>query len=290
MIAGRLVGRGAADAKGALAAMAVALATLHAQGETRGEVILAAVADEEGASAGARALLQDLRADAAIIGEPTDLRLVTCHKGSMRPVVEIRGLAAHAAQPDEGQNAVLGAGRLLAMMEEHHRELGARTHPLVGAPTIVPVLVAGGEALNMVPERCRLTFDRRMAPGEQEDDVIAAVNGVLARFNREQSGLTAHLVDLAPSTGGPSETAADDPFVVTCANALRSIGQTGELGGMQVNCDMSHFRRAGMPAVVYGPGSPRQMHVADESIAIAELDRGVAGYLAMVNAFLAGGG
>jgi succinyl-diaminopimelate desuccinylase len=288
--AGRLFGRGAADAKGPLAAMAVALATLHEQGLGRGEVILAAVADEEGASAGARALLRDLRADAAIVGEPTSLKLVTCHKGSLRPVVEIQGRAAHAAQPEDGVNAVYGVGRLLAMMEQHGRELDARAHPLVGSPTILPVLVNGGEALNMVPERCRVTFDRRLVPGEQEEEVLAAVNGILERFNREHSGLTARLADLAPSTGGPSETAVDDPFVVACAAALSGIGQGGERGGMQVNCDMSHFRRAGMPTVVYGPGSPSEMHVANESIALDELDRGVAGYLAMVRAFLEGGG
>jgi succinyl-diaminopimelate desuccinylase len=290
IVNGRLFGRGAADAKGPLAAMAVALARLHEQGLERGEVILAAVADEEGASAGARALLRDLRADAAIVGEPTSLQLVTCHKGSLRPVVEIQGRAAHAAQPDDGVNAVYGAGRLLVMMEQHGRELGASTHPLVGSPTIVPVLVSGGEALNMVPERCRVTFDRRLVPGEQEEDVLAAVNAIIERFNQEQSGLSARLADLAPSTGGPSETTADDPFVVTCATALEGIGLGGEVGGMQVNCDMSHFRGAGMPTVVYGPGSPREMHVVDESIALDELNRGVAGYLAMVRAFLTGGG
>jgi acetylornithine deacetylase/succinyl-diaminopimelate desuccinylase-like protein len=269
--------------------MAVAFATLHEQGIADGGVILAAVADEEGGSAGARALLRDLRADAAIVGEPTSLQLITCHKGSLRPVVEIQGRAAHAAQPENGVNAVLGAGRLLAMMERHGQELSAHAHPLVGSPTIVPVLVNGGEALNMVPERCRVTFDRRLVPGEREEDVLAAVGEILERFNREQSGLTAGLAELAPSTGGPSETAADDPFVESCASALRGIDQGGELGGMQVNCDMSHFRRAGMPTVVYGPGSPSEMHVVDESIGLDELDRGVAGYLAMVRAYLAEG-
>jgi succinyl-diaminopimelate desuccinylase len=292
IVDGRLYGRGAADAKGPLAAMTAAFAMLHEEGVPRGEVILTAVADEEGASAGTRALLQmqDFQADAAIIGEPTSLRVVTCHKGSVRPVVEIQGRAAHAAQPAEGVNAVLGAGRLLAMVEEHTRELAMRAHPLVGAPTIVPVLAAGGEALNMVPERCRVTFDRRLTPDEREEEALAAIDDMLERFNREQSGLTARLVGLAPSTGGPSETAAADPFVVSCVEALRGVGQDGELSGMQVNCDMSHFRRAGMPAVVYGPGSPNQMHVIDESIALDELERGVAGYVAMARAFLTGGG
>jgi succinyl-diaminopimelate desuccinylase len=180
-------------------------------------------------------------------------------------------------------------GRLLAMVETQGRKLAARVHPLVGPPTIVPVLVAGGEALNVVPERCRVTFDRRLIPGEHEDHVLADFGEMLERFNDTEHGLTARLVELAPSTGGPSETNADDPFVVGCVAALRSIGQSGELSGMQVNCDMSHFRGAGVPAVVYGPGSPSQMHVVDESIGLDELERGREGYLAMTRAILEGG-
>ena len=72
-----------------------------------------------------------------------------------------------------------------------------------------------------------------------------------------------------------------------CAAALAAIGQEGDLGGMQVNCDMSHFRQAGIPTVVFGQGS-HGMHTVDESIALSELDRGVHGYVAMVREFLPG--
>ena len=101
-----------------------------------------------------------------------------------------------------------------------------------------------------------------------------------------QPGLTARIARFAPSTGGPSEPDGDDPFVRCCAAALAAIGQEGDLGGMQVNCDMSHFRQAGIPTVVFGPGEPRDMHTVDESIALSELDRGVHGYVAMVREFL----
>ena len=86
--------------------------------------------------------------------------------------------------PQDGVNAVIGAGKFLAMIEEHARE-HAIQHPLVGSPTIAPVLVAGGEALNMVPERCTLTFDRRLVPGEEEAAVITRLTTLLTRFNRE---------------------------------------------------------------------------------------------------------
>ena len=112
--------------------MAVALTSVCESGAiSRGEVILAAVSDEEGESSGARHLLRGLEADAAIVGEPTNLRLITCHR-SLRPVVEIQGRAAHAAQPQDGVNAVIGAGKFLAMIEEHARSLPPSSIPSWG--------------------------------------------------------------------------------------------------------------------------------------------------------------
>lgn len=286
---GRLYGRGAADAKGPLAAMAVALVRLKGRSDWRGRAVLAAVTDEEGRSGGARALLEDFAADAAIVGEPTSLEIVTCHKGSVRPVVEITGRGAHAAMPQDGRNAVLGLGRLLRLVEDHAVALKRLAHPIVGAPTIVPVLVSGGEALNMVPERCRVTFDRRLVPGETEESALSSLQAVLDAFNRGNPGLEARVAELAPSTGGPSETPDDDSLVRLGVGALGGLGQPTSVGGMQVNCDMSHFRRAGMATIVYGPGEPRQMHVVDESIDLEELERGARGYEAMAVAYLNGG-
>lgn len=287
---GRLFGRGAADAKGSLAAMASALVALRDRGHfPRGEVVLAAVADEEGGSAGARALLQDFAADAAVIGEPTALRLLTAHKGSLRPIVEVRGRASHAAHPEQGVNAIDGLADLLPMLRAYARELGERPHPLVGAPTIVPVLIEGGEAPNMVAERCRLTLDRRLVPGEQSDQVLAEIGAILDQFMDAYPATSASIVDLAPTTGGPSETPADDPFVAMCGRALRRIGQEGQLGGLRVNCDMTHFRAAGIPTVIYGPGDPAAMHVANESLALDDLARAVDGYVAIAEDLIAGG-
>jgi succinyl-diaminopimelate desuccinylase len=148
------------------------------------------------------------------------------------------------------------------------------------------VLISGGEAPNMVPERCRITCDRRLIPGEREDEVLADFSAMLNRFNRDNPGVTARLVELAPSTGGPSETVPDDPLVIDALAALRQIGQNPAISGMQVNCDMSHFRRVGIPAVVYGPGSPAAMHTVDESIDLAEIDHAAAGYAAIVHRVL----
>lgn len=279
---GRVYGRGAADSKGSLAAMAAALVTARDAGViAQGELVLAAVADEESGSAGARHLLGRCRPDAVIVGEPTGLRLVTAHKGSLRPVVEVRGRAAHAAQPQLGASAVEAAADLLRELRAYAGDLGRRAHPLVGPPTLTAVLVQGGEALNAVPERCRITFDRRLIPGETEQGALEEFKAVLARFAAERPGLGVEVVDLAPSTGGPSETAPDHPFVAACRRALRRMGQTDEPAGLVFNCDMSHFHAAGVPAVVYGPGSVAVMHAADEYVDIADLEAAVVGYVAV---------
>jgi len=284
---GRLYGRGAADAKGSLAAMAATLVLLkRAASLLRGEVVLAAVADEEVGSAGTRRLLEHYRPDAAIVGEPTGLRLLTAHKGSLRPVIEVTGRAAHAATPDRGRNAVEGAADLMLLLRLYAADLEQRKHSLVGHPTVVPVFIMGGEAPNTVPEHCRITLDRRMVPGESEEGVLRELEEISERFEEEHPGMQVRAVDMAPTTGGPSETPVDDAFIVAARKALGKIGQITELGGLTVNCDMTHFRSVGVPAVVYGPGHPEAMHVADEHVALADLRSAIDGYEAIATELL----
>ncbi len=123
-------------------------------------------------------------------------------------------------------------------------------------------------------------------PGETEDAVIAEMKDWLEAFEAEAGGCAARIVELAPSTGGPSETPADHPFVAACRAALAGLGLPDELSGLLVNCDMGSFRAAGVPAVVCGPGSPDVMHVRDEHIAVEDLERGVQAYQAMARHWL----
>lgn len=284
---GRLYGRGSADAKGSLAAMAVAALNLLADdARLSGTLVLTAVADEEVGSTGARRLLVDHRPDAAIVGEPTGGQLFTAHKGSVRPVIEITGRAAHAATPQKGANAVVGLGPLLELIDTYARVLSARGHSLVGSPTVTPVLVEGGEAPNSVPERCRVTLDRRLVPGESGADAQREVEELLAQFNAGHAPLRAHILELAPTTGGPSETPKDHPFVVSCQRGLVRAGMSPHLGGLTVNCDMTHFRAADIPCVVMGPGRADVMHTVDEYVGLDDLARGVRCYDAVVRELL----
>ena len=132
--------------------------------------------------------------------------------------------------------------------------------------------------------------DRRLVPGETEEAVIAEFEAWLADFEHESGGMTARIVALAPSTGGPSETAAEYPFVRACQAGLAQAGLSPELSGLIVNCDMTHFRSAGIPAVVCGPGSPDAMHVRDEHLAVESLERAVTAYASMARHWLGGAG
>ncbi|WP_233518634.1 M20 family metallopeptidase [Streptomyces corynorhini] len=296
---GRLYGRGTADAKGPLAAMACAAIELaraadagDGTGPARGEIVFSAVSQEEGDSAGARHLVPRLARegrlpDAVVVGEPTGMRLLTAHKGSVRPVIEVVGVAAHAATPGQGVNAVTAAGRVLGLLEEYSASLADHGHPLLTAPTCTPVLIEGGEAPNAVPERCRITLDRRLLPGETPESVVAAVEEVLDRFNAAEGGARASVVACAPSTGGPSETPEDHPFVRLCRRALASAGADDSLGGLTVNCDMTHFRAAGVPALVCGPGRLEVMHALDEHIVVDELRDSVGLFRALLTEALA---
>lgn len=280
---GRLYGRGAADAKGSLAAMAIALLRiLDSPAGLSGTVVFTAVGDEEVGSTGARHLITTVAPDACIVGEPTDLRLLTAHKGSVRPIIEVLGVAAHAATPHNGVNAIVGAAEVLRLMGDLAVEIARRDHPLTGGPTLTPVLIDGGEAPNAVPERCLITFDRRLVPGERAEDALAEVEAVLAVFNARHPELRAAIAECAPSTGGPSETSASDPFVMACQRAMSAVGEEPRLAGLVVNCDMTTFRAAGIPTLILGPGTLEVMHTRDEFVEVSQLRRSVDAYTAVL--------
>ncbi len=276
---GRMYGRGATDAKGSLAPMAAAVLQLvSAPQHMRGRVVYTAVGDEEVGSSGARRLLTTWQPDGAIVGEPTDLRLLTAHKGSVRPVIELAGRSAHAATPQAGINAIEAVEPFMAALHGYAAELKGRTHNLVGSPTMTPVLIEGGEAPNAVPSSCRITIDRRLVPGETAEMALSEFDDLITTFNDEHAPYVARVATCAPSTGGPSETHHQDPFVIACQDGLRTVGQDSSLAGLMVNCDMTHFRAADVPTVVIGPGDLEAMHVVDESVRIDDVRQAVGVY------------
>ena len=264
---GRLYARGACDAKGPIVGMIEAIELLAAARERWSGTLLAVfVADEEVASRGARAYAASRpRVDLCIVGEPTSNSVVTAHKGSMRPSIRVNGIPAHSASPDLGVNAAYKAASLLQMIEQRHRMLAGQAHPLLGSPSLTVTRINGGHADNVTPQTCDLLLDRRMIPGEAEDDVRAEFARLLDEA-KAQYGIDAEIVEFRPTTGGATETAADRPIVAAALQAAGCHGGDASIHGLQGACDLVHFRSLGAEGIVLGPGSLDVAHKPDEFV------------------------
>ena len=274
--AGNLYGRGSCDAKGPIVGMLEAIRALTLQRDRWSGTLLAVfVADEEVASEGARTYVrQRPSVDYCLIGEPTSNSTVIAHKGSMRPRVAVLGAMAHSGMPDSGENAILRAGRLLGLIEEfHERELCHRTHPLVGRATLTVTRLSGGIADNVVPDRCELLLDRRMVPGEDEEQAKREIETLLETAERE-FGVRAEIIEYVPTTGGATETDTGEPIVQQslAASARHEGGHPGPVG-FQGGCDLVHFRSIGATGTVIGPGSIDVAHKPDEFVPREEFIR-----------------
>lgn len=267
--AGRLFGRGACDTKGCVAAMLTVLCEL-AKAKSRPretEIIFAGLIDEENAQTGSRALAASgLKADLAIVGEPTRLRVITAHKGSLWLRLETHGKAAHGSTPHLGRNAVHEMARVVEMLEtEYAAELRKRPHPLLGTGTVSVGSICGGTQPNIVPDRCELSVDRRTLPGETERGVMREIGALLARKKLRASVGSKKLLPCLPL-----ETDSRLPLV---RQLLRTARQSRPAGANYF-CDASILAHGGIPSVVFGPGDIAQAHTADEWISLRSLEDG----------------
>lgn len=282
---GRLYGRGACDTKGSMAAMVAALARLAALDE-RPTVVFAGAVDEEVAMAGSAALVRQLpRVDGAIVGEPTSLLPVRVHNGLARFRIIARGRAAHTSRAHLGVNAVVAASRaVLAIQERLVPALQARTHPLAGPALATAAVIRGGVAPNLVPERCELDVDRRLAPGEDVRDALGEIDTLLDELRSAGDELERE----APSILLPAvETPADHPLVrVAEAAASAVLGRAVAAAGVPYGTDASNLWGLGkIPCVVLGPGSIDQAHTEDEWVSLEEVEQTTEIYVEVVRRF-----
>jgi acetylornithine deacetylase len=251
---GRLYGRGAQDMKGGLAAMVHAATTAARDGRVRrGRLVVAAVVDEEYASAGADAIAPAWRADAVVIPEPTDLQVGVAHRGFSAAEIVMHGRAAHGSRPADGRDAILRMGRVLARLEARDRWLQAQPpQPFVGTGSLHASVIEGGGELSSYPARCRLQYERRTLPGEVHtiaaDDLAALVAGLAA----EDPELTA---DVRLLLARPAY--AIDPGHPVVARLLAACAASGVASapcGVSFWTDAAVLGPACGPAVLFGPG------------------------------------
>jgi acetylornithine deacetylase len=268
----RLYGRGSADMKGGIAAMCAA-AWRAAQADTHGEIIIAAVVDEEYESLGTRALLaRGIRTDGAIVAEPTRLAIMPAHRGFMWVEVEITGRAAHGSRWDLGVDAIRHAGLLLAELDRVDADLlPLSTHPLLGRGSLHASMIEGGLGMSTYPDRCVLKLERRSIPGETTAGVMDEVERACAVVRARRPSFAADVRLILAQQ--PSDVAVDAPLVRTLVHALEEQGEPVLIEGMSAWTDAALLNEAGIPAVCFGPGDIALAHAAEEYIPLHEIER-----------------
>jgi acetylornithine deacetylase len=261
----RMYGRGSYDMKGSLAAI-MSVAVAATEGGFSGDLVVTAVADEEALSIGAERVAETLTVDAAIVTEPTDMRLAIAHRGFVWLELETRGRAAHGSRHDLGVDANALMGPALAGLGELDRKLGedGKLHPLLGRASTHAALVQGGTEPSTYAARCVAKVERRTLPGEtvafveEEMREIAGAATVTTIFSRE-----------------PLETPRDAAIVdALLGNAAGVLGATPEIVGVPFWTDAAVFAAAGIPTVVFGPGGAGA-HEEEEWVDLDDVERSV---------------
>jgi acetylornithine deacetylase len=251
---GRMYGRGSYDMKGSLAACLAAAKALCDAGVTlAGDLIIAAVADEEYASLGTTDLLQRYRPDGAIVTEPTHLKLCLAHKGFVWLEVEILGRAAHGSRFDLGVDANLHMGQFLCELAKLERKLRRRKpHPLVGPPSLHAALLAGGTGLSTYAARSTVKIERRTIPGETLAQVRREISAILAQLRARHTSFRARMRTLLVREPFEVQRKAAVVRAVEAA-AAAVLGRKPQVCGQNPWMDAALLAAAGVETVVIGP-------------------------------------
>lgn len=322
---GVLRGRGACDMKAAVAAMCCVLADYaragigcdvrlraHAAGSPgsslgagacgpsadglgrsyaplRGSLTFAGTVDEETGSLGVKRLVESgLKADYAVVGEPTCLRAAIAHKGACFIRITLTGRGAHGSCPEKGVSAASYGARILAALEDELRpRIAKRTYPLLGSSTVSVGRICGGTEPNIVAERCELDVDRRTLPGET--DALAEVREVVASICDNVDGLTYDVVEMDRTLIVPHValgTPPDSKLAQACAAACREAGLPAEPVGVTYWTDGAHLAANGIETVILGPGDIAHAHGPNDHVAVADIVKAAEIYLRIAQTLL----
>ncbi|HDD55592.1 MAG TPA: ArgE/DapE family deacylase [Chloroflexi bacterium] len=261
---GRLYGRGSQDMKGSLAAMLGAIKALVDDGiSLEGDLIFTAVADEENQSLGTIELIQEIRADGAIVTEPTDLKVVAAHRGWIWYEVEVEGRAAHGSRYQDGRDAILMMGRFLVELESYSQELIKRPgHPLTGPPSVHTSLIEGGSDMCTYPPRCKVSIERRTVEGETEIGIREEIQVMLDRLREQDQDFKACLRLVAQRA--PLNTSPDSGVIEALIKAYSKVMDSPpEISGAAYWTDAALLSEKGVEAVLIGPVGAG-LHSAEE--------------------------
>ena len=230
---------------------------------------MAAVADEEYASIGADALVEKWTADAAVVTEPTDLRVAVGHKGFSWIEIETRGRAAHGSRPLDGRDAILRMGRVLSRLERLDQDLQSRRpHPIMATGSLHGSLIGGGRELSSYPDRCTLQMERRTIAGEPDTLPLEEVLAILSDLRAEDPEFEASA--RAMFGRPPYEIPRDHALTRALEDVLRRTGREPGITGMTFWTDAAVLGHAGIPSLLFGPAGAG-LHGVEEYVEIASV-------------------
>ncbi len=281
---GRIYGRGTVDMKGGIASVVAAIcAVVNEKTALAGDIVFAATAGEETDSAGVLRFMQDRTwlPDLAgiVVPEPTDLAVVTAHRGLFWLKITTKGKAVHSSMAERGVNAVSMMKRVLDELESYR--IDSPPHPQLGRSTMSINTINGGEAMNIVPDRCTLGVDIRTLPGQDPETIRYDFERMLARLTTRVPHFEAEMA--IERWAGAMETDPECDFVKTFCAAV-DVDLTNSV---PFTTDAPHLAPLGAPIVIYGPGHPKLCHQTDEYIELADLQAGTDFFKKVLLAFLA---
>jgi len=272
---GCILGRGSADMKSGISAMcaAVVLALDDIGVAPTRQIVIAAVADEEYASAGMRTLVESgVRAEMAVLTEPTRLAICPAHRGFVWAELEFTGRAAHGSRYDIGVDAIRHAALVLTELDDFEASVLSRTtHPLLGRGSLHASSIEGGSGLSTYPERCAVVIERRTLPGETADVALDELRAACdrARAKRPNLRATVRLIEAQL----PSDVSVDAPVVTILRRAVEAEGMESRIEGMSAWTDAAILNAAGIPAICFGPGDISLAHAAEEFVPVEEIEK-----------------
>ena len=270
---GKVFGRGASDTKGPMAAMLVALKE-HFQTckDSNTEITFAGLMGEEAGNLGAVEHAKKCpKYDFAIIGEPTDLRIIHAHKGTLWLRITTKGKACHASTPKDGENAIDTMSEVIRFLKEDLADiLEAKADPYLGISTLNISTISGGSKVNIVPDKCSLELDLRLVPSLSHKTFISTLREALKAID---NNIKLEIICNSPG----HHIDPQHPLISHILPATKGISVAPWF------CDASIYAKKRIPAVALGPGSIKQAHTNNEYIRISELEAGTKCFKKVLN-------
>jgi acetylornithine deacetylase/succinyl-diaminopimelate desuccinylase-like protein len=285
VVGGRMYGRGSCDTKAGLAAMIQALVdSKSSRTAPPCQIWMASLVDEEDTCQGVRKFCENLQASAAVIAEPTELRMVTTSKGVLRWRITAEGKAAHSSKPHLGSNAIELMAKVVSHLESSNAGLQSVHHPLVGSPTCTVGLIHGGTQVNMVPASCWIEVDRRVNPGENAEQILRSYEELLDDVRRKFPDFKL-IMDHPRVQVRAMDTPVDSEIARYTAKALVDVGLDSSPHGVPFGSDGSTLSSAGVPCVVLGAGSIDLAHTAEEYVPLDQVESAFEVYRRLIMTF-----